>query len=158
MNLFQFDFRRSLTVALITFLLFSCSTYSDKEKAEFEEDILTYLEEKQLEMHKLENGMFYRVINQGEGDDFIKLNDRLTFHYTGSFLTGEVFQEISAKNPLTFRVRELIIGWQDALTMLKNGGEIKIILPPYLAYGDNKTELIPANSVLFYHLKVLSVE
>lgn len=139
------------------FVLGSCSTYSDQEKELFDEQIQEYIDKENVEMEKLENGMYYTILSEGSGDRFIQLNDQVTFSYTGSFLNGEVFQVIPEENPLNFRVKELIIGWQDALSLIKENGEIKIILPPYLTYGDKNTELIPPNSVVVYELKVLSV-
>lgn len=150
---------KTLLLSIVSVLLLSsCSTYSDNDLQTFDEEIQTYISDEGLQMEKFETGMYYKVKEEGFGDEYIKLTDRVTFHYTGSFLNGEEFQKIPKNDPVTFHVRELIVGWQDALSLLKEGGEITIILPPHLGYGSKKTGLIPANSILKYELKVLEVE
>lgn len=150
---------KTISLIFVIFLLLaSCSTYSDSDLEAFDDEIQTYISEEGLKMNSFENGMYYNVHNEGDGEEYIKLTDRVTFHYTGSFLNGEEFQKIPKNDPVTFYVRELIVGWQDALSLLKEGGEITIILPPHLGYGSKKTGLIPANSILKYELKVLEVE
>lgn len=135
----------------------SCSTYSDSDLEAFDEKIENYLDSKGAEMTRVENGLYYNIIDQGESEK-IKITDRVTFYYTGEFLDGEVFQTISKNEALTFHVRELIVGWQDALTLIGEGGEIDVIIPPHLGYGSKNTELVPPNTILKYRLKVLEVE
>lgn len=143
---------------LILGILFSnCSTYSDTDKKSFDAKIKDYIDSTGTEMTRVENGLYYSVVEKGS-EEKIKLTDRITFYYTGSFLDGEVFQTIPKEEALTFYVRELIIGWQDALTLIGKGGEIEVIIPPHLGYGSKNTELIPPNSILNYHLKVINVE
>lgn len=142
---------------ILGFFAASCSTYSDSDKASFDRKIENYIDSTGIEMTRVENGLYYKIIDQGT-DEKIKITDRITFHYTGEFLNGEIFQTIPKEEALTFYVRELIVGWQDALTLVGNGGEIDIIIPPHLGYGSKNTELVPPNSILKYRLKVTDVE
>jgi len=142
---------------IIGLFVTSCSTYSDSDKELFDRKIENYIDSAGIDMTRAENGLYYNIIDQGEEED-IKITDRVTFHYTGAFLDGEVFQTIPKDEALTFYVRELIVGWQDALTLIGNGGEIEVIIPPHLGYGTKNTELIPPNSILKYRLKVIDVE
>jgi FKBP-type peptidyl-prolyl cis-trans isomerase FkpA len=139
------------------FFVASCSTYSESNMESFDRKIENYIDSTGTEMTRVENGLYYNIIEQG-AEENIKITDRVTFHYTGAFLDGEVFQTIPKEEALTFYVRELIVGWQDALTLIGNGGEIEVIIPPHLGYGKKKTELIPPNSILKYRLKVIDVE
>lgn len=141
----------------ISFFLTSCSTYSDGDKLAFEKEIKEHIATLNMPFEQLENGMFIAIHDQGEVPT-IKMSDRVTFCYEGSFLNNEVFQVIEEEDALSYKTRELIIGWQDALTLVGNGAELTVILPPYLAYGNKNTELIPPNSIVKYRLKVLSVE
>jgi FKBP-type peptidyl-prolyl cis-trans isomerase len=142
---------------VIGLLATSCSTYSDSDLESFDETINKYIDSTGTDMTRVENGLYYNIIGQGN-DRNIKITDRVTFYYTGEFLNGKVFQTIPKEEALTFYLRELIVGWQDALTLIGNGGEIEVIIPPDLGYGTKTTELVPPNSILKYRLKVIDVE
>jgi FKBP-type peptidyl-prolyl cis-trans isomerase FkpA len=148
---------RILFPFLLSTLFLSCSTYSDRDFEQFDQRIQQHLEASNTHMERMENGMYFHIISSGEGEN-IRLTDRVTFSYTGSFLDGEVFQVIRDHEALNYEVRELIIGWQEALVLIAEGGEIEIIIPPHLGYGNKDTGMIPANSTLHYRLKVLAVE
>lgn len=147
----------------IGFILFaltvsSCSTYSEQDLKAFDNEIQAYLDSTNTEMESTEDGLYYSIIEEGEGEEYISYKDQVTFAYKGSFLNGNSFQVISKNDPLSFKVKQLIIGWQDALMMLKKGGKIDIIIPPQLAYANKSTDVIPANTILRYELEVIDVK
>lgn len=143
---------------VLIFSITSCSTYSEKDLNSFDDQIQNYLDSTGLEMEKTEDGLYYSILEEGSGEEYIKYKDQVTFHYKGSFLNGNTFQVIDENNPLNFKVNQLIIGWQDALMMLKKGGRIHIIIPPQLGYANKASGLIPANTILMYELTVLDVQ
>lgn len=143
---------------ILLFAISSCTTYSDKELKGFDTDIQSYIDSTGVSMERTEDGLYYKIIKEGEGDRLIGYNDQVTFSYKASFFKGKTFQIIGKEDPLKYKVNQLILGWQDALMLLKEGGEIHIIIPPQLAYADNKTGLIPANTIIMYDLTVLKVE
>ena len=148
-----------ILIFLLVLVFFACKTYNETDKQNFQSTIENYIDSLSLDFQVLENGLYYNIINKGDsGFGKIKPTDRITFTYIGSFLDGEVFQEIDKNEPITFKVIELISGWQDGLSMISKNGEIELIIPPHLAYGDKKTGLIPPNSILKYKLKILEVE
>jgi len=138
-------------------MLTACKTYSDDDLTSFDQQIQDYLKKNSLDFGKSESGMYYSIIHEGDGEEFIRLTDEVTFTYRGSFLSGEVFQVIKQQDALTFQVRELIIGWQEGLSYLRNHGKIHLIIPPHLGYGSKKTGLIEPNAILVYELEVLEV-
>jgi FKBP-type peptidyl-prolyl cis-trans isomerase FkpA len=142
---------------ILLFSIASCTTYSERDLASFDNQIKEYLDSTGLEMERTEDGLYYTIVEEGEGEEFIGYKDQVTFYYKGSFLTGNSFQVISKNDPLSFKVSQLIIGWQDALMMLKKGGSIHIIIPPQLGYADQSSSIIPANTILEYELTVLDV-
>ena len=145
-----------LFVLLLT--ITSCTTYSEKDLAHFDTEIQAYLDSNGITMERTEEGLYYSIIEEGEGEKTIAYNDQIVFAYKGSFLNGNTFQVIGKEDPLEFRVNQLIIGWQDALMMLKEGGKINIIIPPQLGYATQSSDVIPANTVLKYELEVLEVK
>lgn len=136
----------------------SCSTYSERELDSFDQEIQAYLDSAGISMERTEEGLYYSILEEGHGEEFVGYNDQITFSYRGSFLTGNVFQVIGKEDPLEFRVNQLIVGWQDALMMLKEGGRIHIIVPPQLGYATQSNDVIPGNTVLKYELEVLEVK
>ena len=145
-----------LFVLLLT--ITSCTTYSEKDLAGFDQEIQAYLDSNGIAMERTEEGLYYSIIEEGVGEKTIAYNDQIVFAYKGSFLSGNTFQVIGKEEPLEFRVNQLIIGWQDALMMLKEGGKINIIIPPQLGYAKQSSDVIPANTVLKYELEVLEVK
>lgn len=143
-------------VVLLT--ITSCTTYSEKELESFDHQIQAYLDSTGINMERTEEGLYYSILEEGHGEKRINYKDQVTFAYKGSFLTGNTFQVIGREEPLKYKVNQLIIGWQDALMMLKEGGRIHIIIPPQLGYATKKTDIIPANTILMYELEVLEVK
>jgi FKBP-type peptidyl-prolyl cis-trans isomerase len=86
----------------------------------------------------------------------IRYQDSVSISYTGKLLSGKLV-DIQTK-PITFAVKDLIMGWKEALIMSQKGSEISMIIPPNLGYGDNKLEQIPQNSILSFNLKVWDVK
>jgi|SRR5690554_123894 len=142
---------------VLSLLLMSCGSYSDEDLKKFDQTIQNYLDSANVSMNKTEDGLYYRIIKEGEGDEYVRFNDQVVFAYKGYHLNGNSFQVVHESDPLAYKVGQLIIGWQDALMMLKKGGEIEIIVPPHLAYGDKETDLIPKHSILRYELTVLDI-
>lgn len=147
-----------LPILLLSLLLLSCNTYSEKELEEFDQQIQDYITQLGVNFERTEEGLYYHIINSGEGEETINYNDEVTFFYTGNFLDGNTFQSIDENEVISYKVNQLIVGWQDALMLLKKGGEIEIILPPQLAYGDKNTGIIPKNSCLYYRLTITDVQ
>ena len=143
---------------LLVWMIFSCKTYSESDIKKFDEEITSFIKNKEWNMQKLESGLYYEIIVPGDTSATIKLTDNVTFGYKGSFINGESFQTVRTSQPVTFQARTLIAGWQDALSLIGNKGKIRIILPPHLGYGAKETGVIPANSILVYELEVVDVE
>jgi FKBP-type peptidyl-prolyl cis-trans isomerase FkpA len=121
------------------------------------ERILNYIERKNLNMTESPTGLWYQILNEGEGDKFTD-NKKVVFEYNCSLLDGTVCYSSDKLGP-----KEIILGRTgietgliEGLKMLKPGGEAIFILPPYLAYGlvgDGK--MISSRSVIVYKLKIL---
>lgn len=149
---------RMIAVLSLLAILSSCSTYSDEDLKSFDQEIQNYIEENDLEMNRLESGVYIDIKSETKNAETIRYTDQVTFYYKGSFLNGEVFQVIPESEALTYKVHELIAGWQEGLMQLKGPGTIDLIIPPYLGYGTKKTGKIPPNSILYYTLTVESVK
>jgi FKBP-type peptidyl-prolyl cis-trans isomerase len=145
---------RILSFVLLGVLLVSCNTYNDDQKSEFDVTIEAYLKKKKIKCERSSSGLYYNIIDPGEGE-LIKLKDEVTFTYKGSLLNGKVVDE--RKEPITFKVQQLIGGWKEAMLYLRPGGKAFIAVPPQLGYGEHELEHIPSNSILVFELEVKSV-
>lgn len=144
--------------SLLILSFYACKTYNEDQKEVFNTTIKAHIDSLNQQGFKtLESGLFYRVIEEGEGKHNIKYTDNVEIYYTGSLLNGDVFQVITPEEALNFDVKELIVGWQEALGLIREGGVIEIYIPPYLGYGDRKTEKIPQNSIMHFVLGVKKV-
>lgn len=147
---------------LILFLSFiglvSCDTYSEKELEGFDATISSYVEKQTEKFERSESGLYYFIESEGEGEEYIKLTDVVTFAYEGRLLDGTVFDRRTADNPITYESKVLIEGWKEGFAYLKKGGRAKLVIPPQLGYADNELPAIPKNSVLVFDVEVLDIQ
>lgn len=105
----------------------------------------------------LPSGLQYRVIEEGEGDT-PTLDDTVVAHYRGSLPDGLEFDSSFARGePATFQVKSVIKGWQEALTMMKEGAKWQIFVPPELAYGERGKRPIGPNQTLVFDLQLIDI-
>lgn len=137
-------------------LAFSCGSYSEDEKSEFDVRIEKYLAAKKIKCTKSESGMYYKIIEEGEGD-FIQFKDEVSFKYRGEFLDGTVFDE-QKDSAVTANVTEQIAAWKELMLQLKKGSKAFMVVPPHLGYGPYEIPAIPSNSTLVFHLEIVDVK
>jgi FKBP-type peptidyl-prolyl cis-trans isomerase FkpA len=135
--------------------LISCSTYSEQEITSFDKTIQKFMVKNSIKLTRTDSGLYFKEIKEGKGRS-IRYQDSVAITYTGKLLSGKLVD--IQKKPLTFSVKDLIMGWKEALTMAKNGSEIVLIIPPNLGYGNHELEQIPQNAILYYDLKVWDVK
>ena len=136
-------------------MMVACTTYSDQDLTSFDKTIQAHVAKKKLKLIKTDSGLYFKITKMGSGRN-IRYQDSVSISYTGKLLSGKLV-DIQTK-PITFAVKDLIMGWKEALIMSQNGSEISMIIPPNLGYGDHKLEQIPQNAILSFDLKVWDVK
>ena len=58
---------------------------------------------------------------------------------------------------IRFKPSRVIKGMQESFDYIGNGGEIILIIPPELAYGERGVGEIPANATLMMHIKLAQI-
>lgn len=103
------------------------------------------------------SGLHYKTLTAGSGD-LIKLGDKIDVHYIGKFLNGSTFDSSYDRAKvlnMTVGAKQVIVGWEEAVQLMKVGEEARFYIPSYLAYGKCNNGGIPGNSVLMFDIKVV---
>lgn len=108
---------------------------------------------------KTADGLQYKVIKSGDskgakptGDDTVRVN------YEGRLINGTVFDSSYKRGqPVTFKVNEVIPGWQEALKMMRPGDQWEIYIPANLAYGPAGVGPIGPNETLIFKVDLMAV-
>ncbi len=126
-----------------------------------EEDLQEYLEEKKIETKPLESGLIYVEIEKGEGEP-VEQGNTVSVHYEGRLLDGTVFDSSErAGEPIEFIAGhgQVISGWDEGITLMNEGGAAKLIIPSFLAYGQQGVQnIIPPFSTLVFDVEVVEVK
>lgn len=101
-------------------------------------------------------GFYYEIIAAGTGTVTPQICSNVRVKYTGYLTTGFKFDE--ELTGITFKLGQLIVGWQRGLPLIKTGGTIYLYLPPSLGYGSSTVGSIPGNSILIFSIQLLDVQ
>jgi FKBP-type peptidyl-prolyl cis-trans isomerase FkpA len=145
---------KNLLFLIVPIIITACSTYSDQDLTSFDSTIKKYIARNKIKLDKTDSGLYFKT-TAGTGKK-IRYQDSVSISYTGKLLSGKLVD--IQKNPITFAVKDLIMGWKEALIMSQKGSEITMIIPPNLGYGDHTLEQIPQNAILIFDLKVWDVK
>ncbi|KAI4173979.1 MAG: hypothetical protein LQ348_006440 [Seirophora lacunosa] len=88
-----------------------------------------------------------------------KKGNKVGMRYIGKLKDGKVFDANKKGAPFTFKLGtgEVIKGWDIGVAGMSAGGERRIEVPANLAYGGKSMPGIPANSVLVFDVKLLTI-
>jgi peptidyl-prolyl cis-trans isomerase A (cyclophilin A) len=105
-----------------------------------------------------ESGLRYNVITQGTGAQPTPTST-VSVHYEGSFLDGKIFDSsIQRGEPIEFPLSNVIKGWTEGVSLMKEGSKYKFYIPYHLAYGERGYPgAIPPKSDLIFEVELLKV-
>jgi len=148
----------SLTLSLVTCGQAETEVNKTYTETKYDIEIGHYLEGVKWNTERTNSGLYVYVENEG-GKEKPTINDFVTIKYTATLLNGTVFDE-TTETPVKFPfpISELIPGWQEGLKYLGKGGKGKFIIPPHLAFGDQVSGPIPANSVIIIDIELLDFQ
>ncbi|HEJ2469837.1 TPA: FKBP-type peptidyl-prolyl cis-trans isomerase [Vibrio cholerae] len=114
--------------------------------------------EKESGVVKTQSGLLYQVMTPAEGDK-PKDTDTVQVHYKGTLIDGSQFDSSYERGePATFPLNRVIPGWTEGVQLMSVGSKFKLVIPPELAYGEQDTPTIPANSTLVFEVELLKIE
>ncbi len=81
-------------------------------------------------------------------------------HYSGYLNDSTLFDSsIQRGVPVRFVLgsSQVIRGWDEGFALLKEGSRARMILPPWLAYGDKGADIVPPDETIFFDVELLEV-
>ncbi len=104
------------------------------------------------------SGLQYKIEKRGEGDT-PGPRDKVTVHYEGSLLNGEIFDSSYKRGEsISFGVNQVIQGWQEALQLMNVGSTWMLYIPSDLAYGPRGSfGAIGPNETLIFKVELLGI-
>jgi FKBP-type peptidyl-prolyl cis-trans isomerase FklB len=127
-----------------------------EEAVKFQEESKKFLEEnaKKEGVVTTESGLQYQIIEPGTGKTPAP-TDKVTVNYRGTLVDGHEFDSSYKRGrPASFQLNGVIKGWTEGLQLIKEGGKIKLFVPPELAYRDRGPL---ANRALIFDVELVSV-
>ncbi len=138
--------------AMALFAVSGCSK-SDSQAKKDHKLILDYVKTHNLNGEFTDSGLYYVIEDSGSAKH-PTLSSHLNVDYKGYFLDDKVFDQGKG---VSFPLSGVILGWQEGLPLIGEGGKIKLLIPSGLAYGDRQAGSIPPNTVLGFDVKLNSV-
>ncbi len=147
--------------------IFSYDKYLEEKKAsqvltaQEEQKVLEmYLQNSNITAKPTNSGLYYIETKAGQGAK-PKLGHKVVINYTGSFISGEIFDStLKRSEPFEFELgkNEVIQGLEEGISMMKEGGKATLIIPSNIAYGNKKYKMIPAFSTLIFEVELINIK
>ena len=107
---------------------------------------------------KTKDGLQYRILQAGHGKSPQSGDDMVTVSYKGWLIDGKVFDQTQKGQTAEFPAGQLIPGWVEALSLMKEGDHWELAVPSDLGYGpDGAGGDIPPNQTLVFDMTLVKV-
>lgn len=137
--------------------------WDDLKQAEIdarEAYVKDYEEKNDTTLTPTESGLYYIETEEGTGAQ-AEAGKKVIVNYEGQLLTGTVFDSSWDRgSPFEFTLGqgEVIAGWDEGISYMKEGGRAMLIIPSDLAYGAQGSGSIPPYSTLVFYVQLIDVE
>lgn len=114
---------------------------------------------KEAGVKKLDNGVLYKVLEAGDGEEHCTAQDSVEIAYEGRLVNGTVFDssENQPDGTRTLSLKHVIKGWQTAIPQMVVGDYWEIYIPYEQAYGANAGGGMPPYSTLIFKVKLVRI-
>jgi peptidylprolyl isomerase len=124
-------------------------------------EFTTWVKQQYPQALSTDTGLHYIIENEGTGTRAGK-HRNVSVHYTGMLTDGTVFDSSHKRGqPISFPlgVGKVIKGWDEGIALLNVGGKAKLIIPYFLAYGEQgRPPIIPAKATLIFDVDLVDVK
>ncbi len=108
---------------------------------------------------KLPSGLAYKIKSQGDQNRIKGDDAQVELHLHTTLRTGAVVQStIDQGTKQTFHMYELLPGLVEGVNLIGQDGEIELMLPPELAYGQGGVAaLVPGGAYILAYVKLFKI-
>ncbi|GHU61882.1 peptidylprolyl isomerase [Spirochaetia bacterium] len=121
---------------------------------------IAQIQQKYPNANKTASGIYYIIQKEGTGNK-AGAGKTVSVNYKGMFLSGEVFDNSDLHGPLEFQTGsgQIIPGFDETVSDMKQGEKRLVVLPPELAYGERGAGngAIPGNSFLIFEMELVRI-
>lgn len=104
------------------------------------------------------SGLQYKILKEGTGASPSDTS-QVEVNYEGRLIDGTVFDSSYKRGQsATFGCNQVIKGWTEALTMMKEGDVWELYIPYNLAYGERGNQSIPPYATLIFKVELIKVK
>lgn len=104
------------------------------------------------------SGLQYKILKEGTGA-IPSDTSQVEVNYEGRLIDGTVFDSSYKRGQsATFGCNQVIKGWTEALTMMKEGDVWELYIPYNLAYGERGNQSIPPYATLIFKVELIKVK
>jgi cyclophilin family peptidyl-prolyl cis-trans isomerase len=125
------------------------------------EKFLAMVKEKFPKAILLPSGLAYEILQAGNGEN-ASAGKTVRVHYLGTFENGDKFDSSYDRNdPIEFPLgnKMVIPGWEEGIALLNTGAKARLIIPYWLAYGENgRPPVIPAKATLIFETELVEIK
>ncbi len=107
-----------------------------------------------------ESGLQYIEVVAGDGPS-PQEGDMVNMHYVATLPDGTMLADSYSSGQPAGAImgrEQLLPGWEEGVMLMKAGGQIQMLLPPELAFGEEGYGMIPPNSQVVIEVELLSIE
>lgn len=102
------------------------------------------------------SGLQYKILQNGFGTHPGPY-DTVSVYYTGKLINGKVFDATEPGLPAQLELDKLILGWREAMSIMRVGDRWQLVIPANLGYGARGAGngVIPPNQTLVFDLQIV---
>lgn len=161
--------RAIVFISLVVYVVFHSSCINSPvverteaiEKAEIE-SLLTGLLQEGYDIDTTALGVYYIVYTEGEGEPPVG-GDTISIEYVGAFMSGNIFEKSEDYFDdgiweFVYLEEVVIPGLNEAISVMKKGGEIDAIIPSEFAYGETGYGPVNPYTTLIFNIKLHEIK
>ncbi|GAC1424027.1 MAG: FKBP-type peptidyl-prolyl cis-trans isomerase [Flavisolibacter sp.] len=102
------------------------------------------------------SGIFYKLIDAGTGKRPTACSS-INISYVAK-LIDSLGRQFDSTSNINLPLDRLIPGLRDGVPLIREGGQILLYIPPSLGYGPYDYGPVPGNSILYFKVKLISIQ